>query len=404
VNHLKRSSRRHVLRMGAAAGAGLLVPYRNALALDTPGKLGAPLGPYGERSPFEKAVRWRRDTKTPETGSSFTPIQDSVGTLTPSSLHYERHHSGIPSIDPAQHRLVIHGMVERPLSLSIEEIRRLPSLTRILFLECGGNSGSEWADKTGVDVQRSYGLLSGSEWTGVPLSLLLAEVGVKPGARWVIAEGADACRMERSIPLSKAMDNSLLAYGQNGEAIRPNQGYPLRLINPGWEGNTNVKWLHSLKVTNQPYMARDETAKYTELMPDGKAWMFVYEMDAKSVITFPSGGQMLPRRGPYELTGLAWSGRGRIERVEVTLDGGRSWVNARLHEPRLPIALTRFRLPWRFDGREAVIASRATDDTGYVQPTREALIAARGTNSNYHFNGMKFWIVRADGTVTNVDA
>ena len=310
MTHFKRSTRRHVLRMGAAAGAGLLVPYRDALALDTPGRLGVPLGPYGERSPFEKAVRWRRESKTPETGSSFTPIQDSVGTLTPSSLHYERHHSGIPAIDPAQHRLVIHGMVERPLSLSMEDIRRLPSVTRTLVLECGGNSGSEWADKTGVDVQRSYGLVSGSEWTGVPLSLLLAEVGVRPGASWVIAEGADACRMERSIPLSKAMDNSLLAYGQNGEAIRPAQGYPLRLINPGWEGNTNVKWLHSLKLTNQAYMARDETAKYTELMPDGKAWMFTYEMDAKSVITFPSGGQTLPGRGPYELTGLAWSGRG----------------------------------------------------------------------------------------------
>ena len=400
----KRSSRRHVLRMGAAVGAGLLVPYRDALALDTPGKLGAPLGPYGERSPFEKAVRWRRESQTPETGSSFTPIQDSVGTLTPSSLHYERHHSGIPAIDPAQHRLVIHGMVDRPLSLSMADIRRLPSVTRTLVLECGGNSGSEWAAKTGVDVQRSYGLVSGSEWTGVPLSVLLAEVGVQSGASWAIAEGADAGRMERSIPLTKAMDNSLLAYGQNGEAIRPAQGYPLRLINPGWEGNTNVKWLHSLKLTNQAYMARDETAKYTELMPDGRAWMFTYAMDAKSVITFPSGGQVLPGRGLYELTGLAWSGRGRIERVEVTLDGGRRWVSAHLQEPRLPIALTRFRLPWRFDGREATIASRAIDDTGYVQPTRDALIAERGTNSNYHFNGIKFWIVRTDGTVTNVDA
>jgi sulfane dehydrogenase subunit SoxC len=404
MTDFKRSSRRHVLRMGAAVGAGLLVPYRDALALDTPGKLGAPLGPYGERSPFEKSVRWRRESQTPETGSSFSPIQDSVGTLTPSSLHYERHHSGIPTIDPAQHRLVIHGMVDRPLSLSMADIRCLPSVTRTLVLECGGNSGSEWAAKTGVDVQRSYGLVSGSEWTGVPLSVLLAEVGVQSGASWAIAEGADAGRMERSIPLTKAMDNSLLAYGQNGEAIRPAQGYPLRLINPGWEGNTNVKWLHSLKLTNQAYMARDETAKYTELMPDGRAWMFTYAMDAKSVITFPSGGQVLPGRGLYELTGLAWSGRGRIERVEVTLDGGRRWVNAHLQEPRLPIVLTRFRLPWRFDGREATIASRATDDTGYVQPTRDALIAERGTNSNYHFNGIKFWIVRTDGTVTNVDA
>jgi sulfane dehydrogenase subunit SoxC len=398
-----RPSRRQLLQMGAAVGGSLLAGQK-AMALETdPRKLGEPLGPYGERSPFEKAVRWRRDTKTPETGSSFTPLHDSVGILTPSSLHYERHHSGIPTIDPAAHRLVVHGLVDRPLSLSMAEIRRLPSVTRILALECGGNSGSEWAATTGPDVQRSYGLLSGSEWTGVPLSLLLAEAGVQPRASWVIAEGADACRMMRSIPLAKARDSSLLAYGQNGEAMRPAQGYPLRLLNPGWEGNTSVKWLHSLKVTDQPYMARDETSKYTDLMPDGKARIFTYAMEAKSVITFPSGGQSLPARGLYELTGLAWSGRGRIERVEVTTNGGKSWVKAELQEPRLPIALTRFRLAWRFDGRDSLIASRAIDETGYVQPTRAALIAARGTNSGYHYNGIKLWSVRADGTVTNVE-
>jgi sulfane dehydrogenase subunit SoxC len=398
-----RPSRRQLLQMGAAVGGSLLAGQK-AMALETdPRKLGEPLGPYGERSPFEKAVRWRRDTKTPETGSSFTPLHDSVGILTPSSLHYERHHSGIPTIDPAAHRLVVHGLVDRPLSLSMAEIRRLPSVTRILALECGGNSGSEWAATTGPDVQRSYGLLSGSEWTGVPLSLLLAEAGVQPRASWVIAEGADACRMMRSIPLAKARESSLLAYGQNGEAMRPAQGYPLRLLNPGWEGNTSVKWLHSLKVTDQPYMARDETSKYTDLMPDGKARIFTYAMEAKSVITFPSGGQSLPARGLYELTGLAWSGRGRIERVEVTTNGGKSWVKAELQEPRLPIALTRFRLAWRFDGQDSLIASRAIDETGYVQPTRAALIAARGTNSGYHYNGIKLWSVRADGTVTNVE-
>jgi sulfane dehydrogenase subunit SoxC len=400
-----RSSRRQLLRIGAALGGGLMAGREGALADENdPGQLGTPLGPYGERSPFEKAVRWRRDSKTPETGSSFTPLQDSVGTLTPSSLHYERHHAGIPTIDPAQHRLVIHGMVNRPLSLSVAEIKRLPSVSRTLVLECGGNSGSEWAAKTGPDVQRSYGLVSCSEWTGVPLSLLLAEVGVQPGASWVIAEGADACRMERSIPIAKAMDNILVAYGQNGEALRPAQGYPLRLIIPGWEGNANVKWLHSLKLTDQAYMARDETAKYTELMPDGKAWMFAFQMEAKSVITFPSGGQKLPGLGLYELSGLAWSGRGKIERVDITTDGGQSWVKAQLQEPRLPMAFTRFRLPWRFEGREAVIASRAMDESGYVQPTREALIAARGTHSAYHFNGIKFWKVQADGMVTNVEA
>ena len=397
-----RPSRRQLLQMGSWVGGSLLVGQK-ALALENdPRKLGEPLGPYGERSPFETAVRWRRESKTPETGSSFTPLDDSVGTLTPSALHYERHHSGIPAIDPSKHHLVIHGLVDRPLSLSMAEVRRLPSVTRILVLECGGNSAGEWG-ASGADVQRSYGLVSGSEWTGVPLSLLLAEAGVQPRASWVIAEGADACRMMRSIPLAKALESSMLAYGQNGEAMRPSQGYPLRLINPGWEGNTNVKWLHSLKLTDQPYMARDETSKYSDLMPDGKARIFTYAMEAKSVITFPSGGQTLPAHGPYELTGLAWSGRGRIDRVDVTTDGGRTWVQAALQEPRLPIALTRFRLAWRFDGQDALIASRAIDETGYVQPTRAALVAARGTNSIYHYNGIKFWSVRSDGTVTHVE-
>src|SRR5438128_3443566 len=378
-------SRRQLLQMGSWVGGSLLVGQQ-ALALeDDPRKLGEPLGPYGERSPFETAVRWRRESKTPETGSSFTPLDDSVGTLTPSALHYERHHSGIPAIDPSKHRLVIRGLVDRPLSLSMAEVRRLPSVTRILVLECGGNSAGEWG-ASGADVQRSYGLVSGSEWTGVPLSLLLAEAGVQPRASWVIAEGADACRMMRSIPLSKAMENSLLAYGQNAEAMRPAQGYPLRLLNPGWEGNTSVKWLQSLKLTDEPYMARDETSKYSDLMPDGKARIFTYDMEAKSVITFPSGGQTLPGRGMYEVTGVAWSGRGLIERVEITTDGGRTWQRATLQETRLPLALTRFRFAWHFDGRNAVIASRAVDETGYVQPTRAALVAARGMNSTYHYN------------------
>ncbi|PYQ95190.1 MAG: sulfite dehydrogenase [Acidobacteria bacterium] len=397
-----RPSRRQLLQIGAAVGGSLLAGRKTSALETNPRKLGEPLGPYSERSPFEKAVRWRRESKTPETGSSFTPLHDSVGTATPSALHYERHHSGIPTIDPARHRLIIHGMVDRPLSLSMTDIRRLPSVTRLLVLECGGNSAGEWA-ASGADVQRSYGLVSGSEWTGVALSLLLAEAGAQPRASWVIAEGADACRMMRSIPLATALESSMLAYGQNGEAMRPSQGYPLRLINPGWEGNTNVKWLHSLKLTDQPYMARDETSKYSDLMPDGKARIFTYAMEAKSVITFPSGGQTLPAHGLYELTGLAWSGRGRIDRVEVTTNGGRTWVQAALQEPRLPIALTRFRLAWRFDGQDALIASRAIDETGYVQPTRAALIAARGTNSIYHYNGIKFWSVRSDGTVTNVE-
>jgi sulfane dehydrogenase subunit SoxC len=214
MKNSKRTSRRNLLRMGAAAMGGGLLCARKVVAAETPGSLGTPLGPYGDRSPYEKAVRFTRQSKTPETGSSFTPLADSVGTLTPSSLHYERHHAGIPNIDPAQHRLVVHGMVDRPLSLSVADIRRLPSVTRIMVLECGGNSGSEWAATTGPDVQRSFGLASCSEWTGVSLALLLKEVGVRPGASWLIAEGADACRMERSVPLAKAMDDALIAWGQ----------------------------------------------------------------------------------------------------------------------------------------------------------------------------------------------
>src|SRR5881296_3579845 len=209
MKHSGKTSRRHILQIGAAAMGGGLLAQQKALAMETPGKLGIPLGPYGDRSPYEKAVRWRRDTKTPETGSSFTPLQDSVGTLTPSSLHYERHHSGIPKIDPSRHRLVIHGMVDRPLSLSVAEIRRLPSVTRTMVLECGGNSGSEWAATTGPDVQRSFGLVSCSEWTGVSLSLLLKEVGVQPGASWVISEGSEEVKGAGSIPMAKAMDDCL---------------------------------------------------------------------------------------------------------------------------------------------------------------------------------------------------
>jgi sulfane dehydrogenase subunit SoxC len=394
---MKKTGRRQVLQFGAALGSGLV---RGEEART----LGKPLSGYGERSPFVKSARAMRQTKTPQAGSTTSPLADMYGIITPSSLHYERHHAGVPNIDPAQHRLTIHGLVERPLVLTMDEIRRLPSVSRIAFLECGGNSGAEWGAKTAPDAQRAYGLASCSEWTGVQLSLLLNEVGLKPNAKWIIGEGADACRMQRSFPIAGALEDGLLAYGQNGEPLRPEQGFPLRLLRPGWEGNVQVKWIQRLHVTDQPYMVRDETSKYSDLMPDGKARIFTLTQEAKSVVTFPSGGQQLPGPGLYELTGLAWSGRGRVERVEVTFDGGRTWQDARLQEPRLRMAFTRFRLPWRWDGKPSVIASRCTDESGYVQPTREELIAVRGTNSGYHFNGIKLWKIGADGSVTNVDA
>jgi sulfane dehydrogenase subunit SoxC len=371
-----------------------------------PPMLGAGRRPYGERSPFETAARtFKVDSPTPGTGSSRTPLQDSFGILTPSALHFERHHSGVPTIDPAKHELLIHGIVERPLALTMADLRRFPSVSRIHFIECGGNSGREHEGRPGADPQQSHGLVSCSEWTGVLLSVLLREVGATAEARWAIAEGADAARHARSIPLDKANDDVIIAYGQNGEALRPEQGYPLRAVAPGWEGNVNVKWLHSIHVVDQPYMLRDEAASYTDLMPDGKARRFTFVMEAKSVITRPAGGQRLAGPGAYEITGLAWSGRGRIARIEVSTDGGATWEVATLAEPVLPKAFTRFTMPWRWDGRAATLQSRCVDETGYVQPTRDELIAVRGMTAGPdgydHYNGIKVWNVAADGAVSH---
>jgi len=397
------SSRRRFLRWSAIASGALGGAACESGPSDGPSSLGAPIRARGEPSPFEKSARRLSASKTPAQASSRTPLGDSYGILTPASLHFERHHSGVPNIDPAEHRLLIHGMVERPLIFTMGEIKSLPSTTRTLFLECSGNSGGEWSKAGGPNSQTSHGLASCSEWTGVPLRLLLDEAGVQADASWLLAEGADPCRMQRSLPLEKAMDDCLLAYAQNGEAIRPEQGYPLRLIAPGYEGNVCVKWLRRIKLATGPHMVRDETSKYSDLMADGKARLFTLVLDAKSVITFPSGGQSLSGAGSHEVTGLAWSGRGLIDRVEVSTDGGASWQDADLQEPRFPKAFTRFRMPWRWDGSEAVLLSRATDSSGYVQPAREELIAARGKNSIYHYNGIKPWRVAPDGSVTNVE-
>jgi sulfane dehydrogenase subunit SoxC len=399
-----RSTRRRFLEATGALSAVLTSCKRNAEEDEGPRRIGKPLRAYGERSEFEKSARSLPTTKLLEVGGSYTPLADLCGIITPSSLHYERHHSGVPTIDPAEHRLLIHGMVDRPLIFTMPELRRFPSVSRICFIECSGNSHLGYGARDASTVQVSHGLVSCSEWSGVRLSLLLSQAGVRRGAKWILAEGADACKMQRSIPIEKAIDDIIVAYGQNGEALRPEQGYPLRLVIPGWEGNTNVKWLRRLKLVDQPYMTRDETAKYSDPMPDGTARQFTFVMDAKSVVTFPSGGQKLGGAGFYEITGIAWSGRGRIERVEVSTDGGASWQDASLSDPRLPAAITRFRLPWRWEGREAVVQSRATDETGYVQPTHEALVAVRGANYEYHNNGIRPWKVMADGSVTDVPA
>ncbi|MBI4478056.1 MAG: sulfite dehydrogenase [Acidobacteria bacterium] len=363
--------------------------------------LGAPVSRYGARAKYETAAREFRQSRRNEASSSRTPLQSSHGVITPSSLHFERHHGGVPDIDPATHRLLIHGLVDRPVILTMDEIRRLPSVSRIYFLECSGNTGSEWGGPNEPDVQRAFGLTSCSEWTGVPLRSILDDLGLQSAGRWIVAEGADACRMTRSLPIEKAMDDVLLAYGQNGEALRPEQGYPLRLFVPGWEGNINVKWLRVLKVVAEPAMSREETSKYTDLMPDGRARQFSFTMDAKSVITHPSGGHKLASPGVCEITGLAWSGRGAIARVEVSTDNGATWHTATLDTPVLKLAHTRFHYTWWWDGQPAVIRSRCIDETGYVQPTREELVAVRGFFSNYHYNGIQSWKVQPDGTVTN---
>jgi sulfane dehydrogenase subunit SoxC len=369
-----------------------------------PGRAIGADGGYGARSQFETAVRLVPPGTNPYTGYSLTPLASLNGNLTPSGLHYERHHAGVPTIDPARHSLVVHGLVDQARRFTMADIRRMPSVTRRHFIECSGNTASEWPGPKGKTVQLTHGLLSTSEWTGVPFTVFARQVGLKVDGAWVLAEGSDGAVMTRSIPLEKMMRDALIVYGQNGEALRPEQGYPLRLVLPGYEGNTHIKWLQSLQVSETPFMSREETSKYTDLMADGRAWQFVFEMDAKSVITFPSGDMRLPGPGFYEIRGLAWSGRGRVARVEVSTDGGKSWTAAEFESPPEPICTVRFKLPWVWDGKSAVLMSRCQDETGYVQPTRETLVSERGLNAYYHYNGIQSWGVGSDGSVAIVAA
>jgi sulfane dehydrogenase subunit SoxC len=401
---------------GLAAG-GARRSVAAPVGADQPGWLLKPgLGSqaYGSPSRFEleRVKRWVPPLEDMKGQTipwySFTPHDLLHGTHTPSGLHFEINHHGIPDIDPERHALVIHGLVQRPVKFSLERLDRYPTVTQSYFLECSGNSGLLWKEEpVAKPLALTHGLLSASEWTGVPLAVLLDEAGVQAGAGWVIAEGADSGSLSRSVPLEKALDDSLIALFQNGERIRPGQGYPMRLLNPGFEGNTNVKWVRSLRVTDRPAMTRFETSRYTDLMPDGKALQFTLEMEVKSVITRPSNSMRLSESGYYEISGLAWSGAGRIRRVEVSADRGRTWGDALLQEPVLPKMTTRFRMPWRWNGGSATLQSRATDETGRVQPTRGALIAARGRPSRpgtYHFNGIHSWGVSPDGQIRHVYA
>jgi len=397
-----------LLSAGAAAAAVGIAQADDGIGagapewMKTPGK---PLSAYGMPAKSQEKVQ-RIFTIAPGragTGSSRTPLHLLEGTITPGGLHFERHHNGVPEIDPAQHELMIHGMVKRPLAFSLESLMRYPMETHIRFIECSGNSGVlNQPQPQQVTAGELNGLLSCSEWTGVKLSILLAEAGVTSAAKWVIAEGGDAAAMSRSIPLEKCLDDAMIALFQNGEAIRPEQGYPMRLLLPGFEGNMNVKWIRRLNVTDTPVNARDETSHYTELMPGGKARQFLFAEGAKSVILKPSLGINMKGPGLYEISGLAWSGAGRVAKVEVSTDAGHSWTRAALTEPVLSKALTRFRLPWNWNGTAATLMSRATDEVGDVQPTRADWLAQYAPGQGYHFNGIQAWGIEADGMVKHV--
>mgnify|MGYP001331546457 FL=1 len=405
-------SRRHLLRFGAS-GAGLALSA-GALGADQGLSFQIPTwsrqpGPgataYGSRSPFAdnlQRLAAQPNPTYPGGGSSRSPLQDLQGTITPNSLHFERHHAGVPNIDPSQHMLVINGLVRQPLAFRYEDLLKYQMVSRIHFLECSGNSGALLRGEIGGSAQSLHGLVSCAEWTGVPLSTLLDEAGVLPEAAWVAAVGADAASMGRSIPLTKALDDVMVALYQNGEAVRPGQGYPMRLFCPGWEGNVSVKWLTQIKVTKEPAQFRDETSKYTDTLQDRSSYQFTFPMGTKSLITSPSGQMTLNQPGIYQVTGIAWSGRGSIRQVEVSADGGKTWAEAAIQGHQLDRALTRFTIPWEWDGGDAILQSRATDSRGNLQPTRDEVIASRGTLSFYHNPCIQSWQVDQTGEISNV--
>jgi sulfane dehydrogenase subunit SoxC len=409
------SARRAFLRGTAlltAAASSRALAQDSALPPNVPSwskSLGAPVlaSPYGVPSKYEANLRRRESpglTRTPHSSVSFTPLQNLFGIITPSGLHFERHHAGVPEVDPHQHRLMIHGMCTNPRIFTMDDLMRFPSVSRIHFIECGANTGMEWANVAVPTVQYTHGMIGCSEWTGVALSTLLAEVGFDPKAKYLLAEGADGAALTRTIPMAMALDDVLVVYGQNGEMLRPEQGYPLRLLVPGVQGVSSVKWLRRIEVGDAPWNTREESLHYVDMLPGGKHRQYTWIQEAKSVITAPSGGQVILDRGFHEITGLAWSGRGRVKRVDVSTDGGRNWRTARLQEPVHTKALTRFRIDWQWNGGPALLQSRVVDETGYVQPTYRQLRAVRGTRSIYHNNAIQTWRVDPTGEVSNVQA
>jgi len=411
---LLRLQRRNFLRSSVAAtalmgSAGAAAQASSAaLVPQWTRSLGAPVvtSGYGMPSKHEANVQRRQSpglTPQPQASISFTPLQNLFGIITPSGVHFERHHSGMPEVDPEQHRLMIHGLVRRPLMLTMDDVIRFPSVSRVHFIECGANGGMEWGNVAVPTVQYTHGMIACSEFTGVLLSTLLDEAGVdRAKGKFVLAEGADGSALTRTVPMEFALNDVMVVYGQNGEMLRPENGYPLRLLVPGVQGVSSVKWLRRLEVGDKPWNTREESLHYIDLLPDGMHRQYSGVQEVKSVITMPSGGQKLVGKGYYEITGLAWSGRGKIKRVDVSVDGGRNWQSARLQEPVLTKALTRFRLDWNWDGAPALLQSRAVDQTGHVQPNIHQLRAVRGVRSIYHNNAVQTWRVQPDGEVWNV--
>nr|WP_048442051.1 sulfite dehydrogenase [Caenimonas sp. SL110] len=362
---------------------------------------------YGLPSKHEKNVQRRISpglTQTRQSSVSFAPLQSLFGIVTPSGLHFERHHQGWWDIDPTQHRLMVNGLVKTPMVFTMDDLMRLPSVSRFHFIECGANTGMEWGNVAVPTVQYTHGMLSCSEFTGVPLIELLNLAGADLSqGQFALAEGGDGSSMTRTIPMSLIRSGEVLvAYGQNGEMLRPENGYPLRLVVPGVQGVSWVKWLRRIEVGDKPWGTKDEAVHYVDLMPDGSHRQYTSIQECKSVVTSPSGGQVLLDKGFHTITGLAWSGRGKVKRVDVSTDGGRNWRMARLESPVMSKCLTRFNLPWSWDGKPAVIQSRAVDETGFVQPTYAQLRAVRGTRSIYHNNSIQSWLVQASGEVMNV--
>jgi len=407
--------RRDFLRAGVAAGAAIAARGAGAegdpAILELPAhsrSLGAPVAArgYGLPSQFEANVRRRESpglTRTSISSVSFAPLQSLFGIITPTGVHFERHHAGWHDIDPRNHRLMVHGLVREPMVFTVDDLMRLPSVSRIHFIECGANTGMEWTNVAVPTVQYTHGMLSCCEFTGVRLATLLERVGIDESrAAFVLAEGADGASLTRSIPIAFALDDVLVVYGQNGEMLRPEHGYPLRLLVPGVQGVSSVKWLRRLEVGDQPWNTREESLHYVDLLPSGLHRQYTWIQECKSVITSPSGGQALLDRGYHEITGLAWSGRGRITRVDVSTDGGVTWREAALQTPVLDKCLTRFRADWTWDGAPALLQSRAIDETGYVQPLLRQLREVRGTRSIYHNNAIQTWRVADTGEVGNV--